>query len=56
MERSVEFFLVALNVLFAGKEGGVDGGKGVGVCEIAHTGGMDGGCFSGGGDRDGGGY
>jgi len=54
MDGSVEFFSGAEDVFFAGEEGGVDGGKGVGVGEVAHAGGVDGGCFGGGGEGGGG--
>ena len=50
MEGSVECFSGAEDVFFAGEEGWVDGGKGVGVGEVAHAGGVDGGCFDGGGE------
>jgi len=53
MEGSVECLSGLKNVFFAGEEGGVDGGKSVGVCEVAHAGRVDGGCFGVGGDGGG---
>ena len=56
MDGSVECFSGAKDVFFAGEEGGVDGCEGVGVCEVAHAGRVDGGGFGGGWDGGGGGY